>query len=144
MDVAALSSSTSRYILTINFLHTGSNCYYDWEPNGHFRSTICVGSDAKRVDPMLYTGRILTGVGVGISSLVVPVSIDRLPFFLLYVNVLPLSRLSLYLDLLFRSLYAHSRLFSFLYLELSPCRSFFLVPCEVEIEIVSTVFYLSP
>ena len=41
---------------------------------------------------------------------------------------------SLYLQLLSQSLYGHFTLFSFLYLELSLHRSFFLVPCEVEIE----------
>ena len=51
----------------------------------------------------------------------------------------PLSRISLYLEVMPRSLYGHSNLFSFLYLELSLCRSFSLVPCKVEI--VSQCFF---
>ena len=45
-----------------------------------------------------------------------------------------LSRLSLYLELISGSPYGHSRLFFFLYLELSISRTKFLVPWEFEIE----------
>jgi len=55
----------------------GSSCYYGWNNNGHFNITTCPNTSAiaKNEDAMLYTGRILTGIGVGISSLVVPVSL---------------------------------------------------------------------